>query len=166
MKIFFRIALYSILSIVAMLLIFGLILAYLPTQSKISNHGISIEQAAFLRKNFSGPHHQFTTTDGETLFLRRWNPDSLAEAKKELAVLIFHGIRHIVVHMRWQENQYQLGMQHLDWITGAMVYRVETGATIRVKIDGMLIAGRLNISTSWLFWGIAWAWLLPFAPRM
>ena len=33
----------------------------------------------------------FTTTDGETLFLRRWNPDSIEPAKKDIAVLIFHG---------------------------------------------------------------------------
>src|SRR6185295_16029539 len=33
----------------------------------------------------------FTTSDGETLFLRRWNPDSIEPAKKNIAVLIFHG---------------------------------------------------------------------------
>jgi alpha-beta hydrolase superfamily lysophospholipase len=33
----------------------------------------------------------FTTADGETLFLRRWNPDSIEPAKKAIAVLIFHG---------------------------------------------------------------------------
>ena len=33
----------------------------------------------------------FTTTDGESLFLRRWNPDTIDQAKKDIAVLIFHG---------------------------------------------------------------------------
>ena len=36
-------------------------------------------------------HHQFTTTDGETLFVRRWNPDTIVESKKDFAILIFHG---------------------------------------------------------------------------
>ncbi len=92
MKKFFRIALYSILSIVMVLFIFGLILAYLPVKSKISNRGISPDQAAFMRQAYAGPHEQFITTDGETLFLRRWNPDSIAPQKKDIAVLLFHGI--------------------------------------------------------------------------
>jgi acylglycerol lipase len=92
MKKFFRIALYSIISIVVILFILGLILAYLPIKSKISNAGISPEQAAYLRQTYPGPHQQFTTTDGETLFLRRWNPDSVIPAKKDIAILIFHGI--------------------------------------------------------------------------
>ncbi len=45
-----------------------------------------------MRQIFTEAHHQFTTTDGETLFLRRWNPDSIQPAKKDIAVLIFHGI--------------------------------------------------------------------------
>ncbi|MVM33110.1 alpha/beta fold hydrolase [Spirosoma sp. HMF4905] len=70
----------------------GLILAYLPTKSKTNHVGITPEKAAILRKNFVGAHNQFTTSDGETLFLRRWNPDSIEPAKKDIAVLIFHGI--------------------------------------------------------------------------
>lgn len=70
----------------------GLILAYLPVSSQNSNKGITREQAAVMRKEFKEPHHQFTTTDGETIFLRRWNPDTLSPAKKDIAVLIFHGI--------------------------------------------------------------------------
>ena len=83
--------LYSILFLVLFIIIAALVLAYLPTTWKISNKGITPEVAAVMRTNFSGPHEQFTTSDGETLFLRRWNPDSIEPAKKNIAVLIFHG---------------------------------------------------------------------------
>jgi acylglycerol lipase len=82
---------YTIISLVAAILIFGLILAYLPTQSRIKNKGITPEEAAMLRQKYTGPHNVFKTTDGVTLFLRRWNPDSIEPAKKDIAVLIFHG---------------------------------------------------------------------------
>jgi alpha-beta hydrolase superfamily lysophospholipase len=92
MKKLFRIVIFTIISLVIVIFICGLILAYLPIKSKISNAGISQAQAAVLRQNYQGPYHQFTTSDGETLFLRRWNPDSIAPAKKDIAVLLFHGI--------------------------------------------------------------------------
>jgi hypothetical protein len=91
MKKIFKKVLYTTISLVAVIFIFGLILAYLPTKSRTNHIGISPEEAANLRQNFKGPHHQFTTTDGQTLFLRRWNPDSIIPAKKDIAVLIFHG---------------------------------------------------------------------------
>ncbi len=91
MKIFKRV-LYTILSLVAAVFIFGLILAYFPAKSKTHHVGISPEEAADLRQNFKGAHNQFTTTDGKTLFLRRWDPDSIVPAKKDIAVLIFTGI--------------------------------------------------------------------------
>ncbi len=83
--------LYTLLVLVAIIVVFGLILAYLPTESKITNKGITAEQAAVLRQNYTGPHNLLKTTDGETLFLRRWNPDTITPAKKGIAVLIFHG---------------------------------------------------------------------------
>ena len=91
MKRTFKRILYSMLVLLAVLLITGLILAFLPTEWKINNKGITPEEASLLRQNFAGPHDQFTTTDGETLFLRRWNPDSIEPSKKNIAVLIFHG---------------------------------------------------------------------------
>ena len=90
MKIIKRV-LYTLLFLVVAIFIFGLILAYLPTPSKIKNKGITPEEAAVLRQHYTGPHNQFTTTDGVTLFLRRWNPDTIAPAKKDIAILIFHG---------------------------------------------------------------------------
>ena len=69
--------LYTLFFLVAAILIFGLILAYLPSSSRIKNKGITPEEAAILRKNYTGPHNEFTTTDGLTLFLLRWNPDTL-----------------------------------------------------------------------------------------
>jgi acylglycerol lipase len=82
---------YGIISLVSAIII-GLILAFLPTESKTNHRGISPEEAAGLRNNFKEAHHQFTTTDGETLFLRRWNPDSIVAAKRDIAVLLFPGI--------------------------------------------------------------------------
>ena len=83
--------LYVLFYLIATLLIIGLILAYLPNPSRIINKGITPEQAATLRQHFTGPHHVFTTIDGQTLFLWRWNPDSIAPSKKDIAVLIFPG---------------------------------------------------------------------------
>ena len=92
MKKIFKKALYTFIYLVAGIFIFGLILAFLPTGSKTKHVGISPEKAAELRNNFKEKHNQFTTTDGEILFLRRWDPDSIVPAKKDIAVLIFHGI--------------------------------------------------------------------------
>jgi len=83
--------LYTVFFLVAAIAIFGLILAYLPTPPRIKNKGITPREAAILRQKYTGPHNQFTTSDGETLFLRRWNPDTIEPAKKNIAVLIFHG---------------------------------------------------------------------------
>ncbi len=83
--------LYTVICLVASVILFGWVLAYLPAPSRISNKGISPAEAAALRKQYTGPHEQFVTTDGETLFLRRWNPDSVEPAKINIAILIFHG---------------------------------------------------------------------------
>ncbi len=83
---------YSIISLVVAFFILGVVLAFLPIESIVKNNAVSVEEAATLRQNFVGAHHLFTTTDGETLFLRRWNPDTIVTAKKDLAVLILHGI--------------------------------------------------------------------------
>jgi alpha-beta hydrolase superfamily lysophospholipase len=80
--------LYFVISV----LIFAFILAYLPTDSTSTPPGISVEYAAELRQNFKSPHHTFLTSDGETLFLRRWNPDSAQTGKEDIAVLLFHGV--------------------------------------------------------------------------
>ena len=89
-KIVIRI-LYSIFFLIVGVCIIGLVLAYWPTQWKIKNKGITPKEAAVLRQQYTGPHNLFTTSDGETLFLRRWDPDSIVPAKKDIAVLIFHG---------------------------------------------------------------------------
>jgi len=91
MKKIFKKVLYYAISLLVVIFIFGLILAFLPTKSKINHVGISPAEAANLRQNFKEAHNQFTTTDGQTLFLRRWNPDSIIPVKKDIAVLIFHG---------------------------------------------------------------------------
>ena len=83
--------LYALFFIIATILISGLVLAYLPGSFRINNKGITPEEAASLRQTFTGPHQVFTTKDGETLFLWRWNPDSVESSKKDIAVLIFPG---------------------------------------------------------------------------
>jgi acylglycerol lipase len=84
--------LYGFLFLVIGIAALGLVLAYLPVKPKTNYTGITPEQAAHQRAHFKGPHAEFKTTDGATLFLRRWNPDSIALHKKDIAVLIFHGI--------------------------------------------------------------------------
>lgn len=83
---------YTILSLLAIILVFGLIMAYLPMKSIVKQKGITPEEAATWRQEFKGPHHEIKTSDGETLFLRRWNPDSVTADKKDIAVVIFHGV--------------------------------------------------------------------------
>ncbi|QMW00678.1 alpha/beta hydrolase [Spirosoma foliorum] len=78
--------------LLVLVVVIGLILAYWPTESKTNHAGITPEEAVSLRQRFTGPHEQFTTSDGVTLFLRRWNPDTIEPAKKDIAVLLFHGI--------------------------------------------------------------------------
>jgi len=81
-----------LLALVAALVVFGLVLSFLPSPVKVHHQGISPEEAARLRATYSGPHQMFTTSDGETLFLRQWDPDTVQPGKEDLAILIFHGI--------------------------------------------------------------------------
>lgn len=91
MKKQFKRVLYTIICLLAAIFIIGLILAFLPAKSKTNHIGITPVEAANLRQNFKGAHHLITASDGQILFLRRWNPDSIVPVKKDIAVLIFHG---------------------------------------------------------------------------
>ncbi|MFN8211177.1 MAG: alpha/beta fold hydrolase [Bacteroidales bacterium] len=82
--------LLAILYLLLAIIVFGAVLAFLP--SKFKSVGITPGKAKELRHSYAGAHRQFTTSDGDTLFLRIWNPDSIAPAKKDIAVLIFSGI--------------------------------------------------------------------------
>jgi len=88
----FKHGLYILIVIIAVVLIAAVGIAYYPVESKTNHASVSQERATELRNKFTGPHHLITTTDGETLFLRRWNPDTIPPAKKEIAILILHGI--------------------------------------------------------------------------
>jgi hypothetical protein len=55
---------YSLFFLVVAVVIFGWVVAYLPTTWKIQNKGITPGEAAILRQSYSGPHDEFTTTDG------------------------------------------------------------------------------------------------------
>lgn len=91
MKKVFKVILYTFLILVVTVLILGVILAFWRVEPKIKNKGITPAEAAQLRHDYKGPHEQFVTPDGLTLFLRRWNPPHVDSAKKDIAVLIFHG---------------------------------------------------------------------------
>ena len=81
-----------LLAILAVVVISGLALSFLPSPLKVHHLGISSQQAARLRADYTGPHHMFTTSDGETLFMRRWDPDTIETGKNDIAILIFHGL--------------------------------------------------------------------------
>jgi acylglycerol lipase len=84
--------LYGLLFLVVGILAFGLTISYLPFESIVKQKSVTEREAVSLRENLKSPYETFTTSDGETLFLRRWNPDTINELKKDMAVLIFHGI--------------------------------------------------------------------------
>jgi len=93
MKKILKKVLYILISLVIAVILAGVIVAFLPpSKTKTYHVGISPAEAANLRRNFTEAHQQFSTTDGDTLFLRRWDPDNLDSLKKDIAVLIFHGI--------------------------------------------------------------------------
>jgi len=83
---------FAIVVLIAATSVLGLILAFYPTKSIVKNNPISNSDATTMRQSFKQAHHVFTTSDGETLFLRRWNPDSTGPVQTGIAVLIFHGI--------------------------------------------------------------------------
>lgn len=87
-----KMVLYTILILLAAVCVAGLVLMYWPTGQEIKNKGITLKEASEMRKHYTGSHDLLTTSDGETLFLRKWIPDNIELAKKEVAVLLFHGI--------------------------------------------------------------------------
>ncbi|MCG2792053.1 MAG: lysophospholipase [Weeksellaceae bacterium] len=72
--------------------IFDLIFSFFPSRKKLKNMGVTPAEAATLRQRYTGPHQLMTTTDGKTLFIRKWNPAGTVSVKKDIAVLIFHGL--------------------------------------------------------------------------
>ena len=88
MKKIFKVLLY----LVTVIVVGVFFLAFYPFESTTHHESISEERANSLRTEFHDPHHLITTSDGETLFLRRWNPDSIQPQKSNVAVLILHGI--------------------------------------------------------------------------
>ncbi|HPF51724.1 MAG TPA: alpha/beta fold hydrolase [Draconibacterium sp.] len=91
MKLFKKILLW-LLGIVAFLVLAGVVLSFWPSPYKNHHKGLTPEEATELRQNYSGSHELMTTSDGETLFIRCWNPDSVAAGKEDVAVLLYHGI--------------------------------------------------------------------------
>lgn len=85
-------ALLWLLGIVCFFILAGVVLSFLPSPYKNHHKGLTTEEAAKLRLEYSGPHTLFTTSDGETLFIRRWNPDTVVAGKEDIAVLLYHGV--------------------------------------------------------------------------
>lgn len=92
MKKTFKKFLYGTIAIIAVVFLAALILAYFPVKSKTGHIGITPEKASEIRKNYKGSHEIFKASDGETLFIWRWNPTSIDSSKKDIAVLLLHGI--------------------------------------------------------------------------
>ena len=105
----FKKVLYGIVFLLIALLIIGLGLAYFPVKSKVNHKGISQERATQMRNENKELHHLITTSDNETLFLRQWNPDVVDSTKKDVAVLLFHGI-----------TAYSLGVATTIYVTMAI----------------------------------------------
>src|SRR5690554_5144958 len=147
----------------------ALVLVYYPAQSQAQHVGIPEDRAAVLRNEYKDLHHLIRTSDGETLFLRRWNPDSALLDKREVAILILHGITahsgaYDMAGRPFSESGYTtFGLDYRGhglsggnrgdspgvdrWITDM----AETVAYI--KIWGFL---------KWMFWGTVWGLQLPF----
>ncbi len=81
-----------LLGIVGFVILAGIILSFLPSPYKKHHKEVTPEEAAKLRTEYTGPHCTFTTDDGETLFIRRWVPDTVPAGKKDIAVLLYHGV--------------------------------------------------------------------------
>ena len=70
----------------------GVVLSFLPSPNKKHHKGLTMEEATRQRLEYSGEHNIFTTSDEETLFIRRWNPDTVATGKEDIAILLYHGV--------------------------------------------------------------------------
>lgn len=81
-----------ILGILAFLLLLVVILAYLPHQSGKTHPNMAADEVKARRTELAAEHLQFTTSDGVTLFVRQWLPDSAEVDKEKTAILIFHGV--------------------------------------------------------------------------
>ena len=92
MKRIFKKILLWLLVIIAFFVFSGVVLSFLPSPYKNHHKGITQQEAADLRLKYSGPHKTFTTSDGETLFIRCWNPDTVKAGKEDIAVLLYHGV--------------------------------------------------------------------------
>jgi hypothetical protein len=66
-----------LVALVTAVVVFGLVLSFLPSPLKVHHQGVSPEEAAELRAIYPGPHQIFTTGGRETLFIRRWDPDTV-----------------------------------------------------------------------------------------
>ncbi|MEZ5069559.1 MAG: alpha/beta fold hydrolase [Bacteroidales bacterium] len=77
---------------VGLLLILLFVLAFLPLENPLPNHPVDADGAARLRDECEQAHLVFDSRDGESLFMRRWEPDSLRPGTRDVAVLIFHGV--------------------------------------------------------------------------
>lgn len=68
------------------------VLAFLPVIPLKSHPNIDPDRAAQLRAEQINENLSFVNSDGQTLFVRKWLPDSLIDEKKNTAILIFHGV--------------------------------------------------------------------------
>ena len=81
-----------LLAVSGFIVLSGVVLSFLPSPNKKHHKGLTIEDAAKQRLEYSGEHNIFTTSDDETLFIRCWNPDTVATGKEDIAILLYHGV--------------------------------------------------------------------------
>lgn len=70
MKKYYRKIFYIILSLIAVIFVLGLTLAFIQTKAMVDNKSISPVAAGQLRQHYTEPNQLLTATDEETLFLR------------------------------------------------------------------------------------------------
>ncbi|HVN58123.1 MAG TPA: hypothetical protein VMT63_07495 [Bacteroidales bacterium] len=70
--------LYTVLFLLAAIIISGLVMAFLPGRFNPAPAGITPAEAVKLRESLPVPHQQFSASDGATLSLRRWDANKAA----------------------------------------------------------------------------------------
>ncbi|WP_304232054.1 alpha/beta hydrolase [Jiulongibacter sediminis] len=78
--------------LVAVLMLLVVVFAFLPVIPLKTHANLEPEKVEELRASELDENLSFTTSDGLTLFVRQWLPDSTIAEKEKTAILIFHGV--------------------------------------------------------------------------
>ena len=78
--------------VIAIFVVVFIALGFLPLIPLLTHANLSSEELAEMRASEISQNLSFKTSDGLTLFVRQWLPDSTTTEKEKTAVLIFHGV--------------------------------------------------------------------------